>query len=209
VHRLCRILLNVATVLSLLLCMATVPLWVRSYPARDGIYVYRNFGPAGKGGGDHLYLMSERGRAVVMWGRALYEWDPLDKDPTSPRLPRLEIRATSEAYSGSWDRQPFEHQILGFGYTITPQWQGLGARYVVDDQAAAPFWAILVISAVLPTTAARRLVKKRRRLANGHCPCCGYDMRATPDRCPECGAESCRAVPASSARPARPGGAGA
>jgi hypothetical protein len=31
---------------------------------------------------------------------------------------------------------------------------------------------------------------RRRRRKPGHCPECGYDLRATPDRCPECGAVS-------------------
>jgi cyanate permease len=34
----------------------------------------------------------------------------------------------------------------------------------------------------------RKARRQAERLSSGLCPSCGYDLRATPNRCPECGA---------------------
>ena len=50
-----------------------------------------------------------------------------------------------------------------------------------------PQWFFIVCFGFLPTRAVLRWVRKRRRERNALCVNCGYDLRATPDRCPECG----------------------
>lgn len=54
-----------------------------------------------------------------------------------------------------------------------------------------PFWVLAVATGVLPGTRLGKVIARRwwQRRNPGLCRRCGYDLRATPERCPECGLE--------------------
>jgi hypothetical protein len=62
-------------------------------------------------------------------------------------------------------------------------------EYVKNESWVVPDGILLLLSSALPLFVMVRFVRHRRRhRLPGHCLKCGYDLRATPDRCPECGA---------------------
>jgi hypothetical protein len=64
-------------------------------------------------------------------------------------------------------------------------------HYVYRELALCmPYWLLVVMTGGAGWWIGRRPRLVRGRIKRGLCVACGYDLRATPGRCPECGYES-------------------
>jgi hypothetical protein len=187
-----RHLLNVLTALSLLLCVAAVAVWARSYAVGDyfrGVHVAHDGLPEDNPAYYYMhlyeidwYIESDTGRLRV----ARYTWPSSMADVTRVRQ------------GWQWERWTPRNETER---EVGPlRWMGVASSYVgpggAEDPSSpsswwviVPFWLVTAVFTAIP--AARGVVRFRRRRRKrpaGLCPRCGYDLRATPDRCPECGA---------------------
>jgi hypothetical protein len=184
-----RWVFNLMATISLLLCVATLTVWVRSY------WVMTSFGDQ---------------RSLVPRIRIA----PPDFRPTSVELTRNFVVSRGEVEGARIAFPVGQLSDMDFAYfdsvsapavrAATPppiyvgnSWlnrRGFTASYSSDDRfysswsatLAAPLWFIALLTSAIP---ARWLYLRRRArvYGAGFCNRCGYDLRATPDRCPECG----------------------
>jgi hypothetical protein len=159
-----RSLLNLAAALSLLLSAATAALWVRSTCAYDCLY--RN--------GQESFFQAHQAHGVLMVGlgqkchKESFGWSHGQHVLRPRRIYRWASRGPA-----------------GFSLHFEKMTSNCYGQNVWC--AAAPHWFLL---SLLATPAAWRTASRVRRTLRyraGHCATCGYDLRASPERCPECG----------------------
>jgi hypothetical protein len=97
----------------------------------------------------------------------------------------IEVRTYGGKLVVSWravvpNRPAWAGQINRYGFRYTRWSDGSG-------EVGMPLWLAAAVLAVMGVGIVYLARPARAGRAAGRCAGCGYDLRATPDRCPECG----------------------
>jgi hypothetical protein len=95
---------------------------------------------------------------------------------------RVEPSQPTPCPTGRWGLGDYSYQLLGQ--------HGEGSR----TKLAVPWWLLAGGASVLPGCRTSATLRRPRSRRVGSCAGCGYDLRATPDKCPECGTEPAPAL---------------
>lgn len=159
-------LLNVCSTLSLLLFVGVCAMWVRSHHTADA-----------------YEAATTRVGSVVGGVVILHTYTGAPAESGYHSRPADEV-AFGLAFVGVGQVPERKVEFAGFAYVRLSD--PLATR--LDDWLLfIPYWAIAAPLALLPAWWALTYRRRRERLRQGHCRRCGYDLRGTPHRCPECG----------------------
>jgi hypothetical protein len=152
---------------------------------------------------DAVSAETPRGTSVLILsaaGELLIEWGGGDGRPRAwawlaePRF-AAESFVPSIGYTGalsSWNRWGIR-AATGTGWITTPENNALGPATpsrpltVVGVSWAWPCGAAGMLPLTLFGYMQFHKSRRKRLVIMGLCAACGYDLRATPERCPECG----------------------
>lgn len=166
-------------------CVAMVLLWIRSYWRFDEFdWAAKNFIVTG---------YSERGLLAID-ERPIYNGQ--DAEPSSV-TPGFTASSWPVGQNSLWVEIPLtdDHQLGRLGFAIN-HWvtfgylpfTGVGLKGFQGYYGLyVPHWFVVLICGGVGAAIWWRRRRVRRRAEGNICIKCGYDLRATPDRCPKCG----------------------
>ena len=183
---------------------ATLALWIRGHHARDGVWyttASTRYGVHNYRGHILLWRLSVAPTPTAMaWAspaklRAGLVWDSTP-DTWYEQFRNHPMGITPaevfDAPAGGAGAGILDRRVLGFRHVRNDAWYPraqLQHGYPTAQSSAlyVPLWAIAMVAAAWPAMRVIGGLCKSRRRRGGLCAECGYDLRATPAQCPECG----------------------
>jgi len=192
---------NVAVGLSLVLFLAAVVFWVRSYWVGEEVVRSQlrmiNVAPNSvRTSEHHTFIRSSRGRLRI----STFSGEGLQRGQLGSQMLKIYGDAGGQwlwgQYPPDWLDVPLKLdrrvQAWRFGYGSSHR-QGMiygtpdgPIGISIEGVVLAPWWALAAVFAIGPMWRASRIRRWWRR-RRGLCANCGYDLRATGATCPECG----------------------
>ena len=164
-----------------MLCTATVALWVRSYIASDKYQTRLT--------SVWILVGIPRGGVVAVWTDPQNPLHFDAPDPGHSTEPPADDDLSTEPPADDDLSDLFDQRIHfpGFTYAVVGATQ---PPFMTEFKATGVrLWLATTLFGLAPVLRLYLTLRRgsaRRRI--GHCVRCGYDLRATPDCCPECGA---------------------
>ena len=198
--------------LLLLAPLACAAGWVRSHLVQDVILISHDAGGVAPAFSRYYYLRSDAGVVALELEHTNLSWGLLGGSPKT----RPAARPAWEVY---FNRGLKVHNNYGdarhrgwgvpIGYRFALVYPpGFASGPLTQADAVgwnrswwAPYWLVTLAAALPAMLLTRRLVRgarMQRRRARGQCAACAYDLRASSDRCPECGAAHVSNTPGNS-----------
>jgi hypothetical protein len=187
------------SLLTLLLLLAVTTLWVRGYGMLDMASRARTRRLEGGGASySSAQVISNQGRILidVGWGTAAPDstvvGTMLDDANTTGGQPRTLFQRIEQTKTSQPIRLEDISNASGWGPV---RWWRIAKHNPLAGLTRDGWfvqihhWLLAVILAIAPALALWQFARRHRRMRVGLCANCGYDLRATPGRCPECGAE--------------------
>lgn len=168
-------------------------LWLRSYWYSDGFSIS---GPTQSPLDNNvLALRSTFGGITLARYRTI--WHHPSTTSSSPQMPaRWRCSISSYPYSAKdrslfWSRARINdlYGLLAFHtYSIEESVHEYTSTYVVRNWSiGVSHWTFVAAMFLYPMVRLRGWRVRRKRMGLSQCLNCGYDLRATPTQCPECG----------------------
>jgi hypothetical protein len=172
--RLARWAFTVVSAASLALCGVSGAVWVRSGRVAQEVALGRQAWPPEPGA--RYCVECVHGR--VYFAGSVYGRDWRPRGGFEVRTWALPPYGPSDA---AWERR---HLTVGFGVLDGPWAIGPEGHYTA---VLLPHWFVTAALAAPPAAWLAAALRRRWRSARGLCRTCGYDLRASNGRCPECG----------------------
>jgi hypothetical protein len=180
---------TLAWLASILLIALSITFWVRHYAD------YETFCGMWSSWQDPHHFV-RRSANVGGYDGALYlTFQKTTYDLTATVAFESEFRATTEEFRRRFAPGHRFFRLHGSGggmravrpaFGIERQESG-GAILDSTTSLTIPMWAVVLAATVLLVSRLAIYRRARNRLRVGGCAVCGYDLRASPERCPECG----------------------